>query len=841
MRDTRPARRPLLAEAFEPRVVLAFFTTTTALVSSANPSAPDDAVTFISTTTAADDFGASVVPPAGGRVEFVVAGKGMSVPSDPSGHATFVTSTLAAGETPVQVVFYGGEVTGPFESDFYGRSEATLTQRVQVPVAPPPAVEPQPPVAPPTLTVPPVVVSPPLVPPPVVVPPVVVSPPTLDVPLPVTPSPVTPPADVPPPAPPVSLPLTAYNRPRLFATGTDAGVPGTAALHNPDGTTRFTVRPLGDGFTGGVRVATGDVTGDGVPDLIAAAGPGGRPVVQVYSGSDGVRVGEFLAFEEGFTGGLYVAAADFDGDGKAEIVVTPDEGGGPRVRVLAGPNGDRTVADFFAIDDPNFRGGARADAGDVTGDRVPDLVVGAGFGGGPRVALFDGAGLGNGGAPPKVVGDFFAFEPELRNGAYVAAGDVTGDGFADLVFGGGPGGGPRVLGLDGRRLVTSGGADKAEVVNRFVADPNLRGGVHVSVSDVNGDGWGDLLVGPGGDGPGVPQTLIGPYLGDPLDFGGPAALGNGVFVGGESMPPGTLLPFLPDDPFYIPDPEAAANRDWMLFDGNSWLGDLDANYVNALLSDPDFADLVGDNSVFLPDYVGVPAASSYGGGTPTTPNQPPAQSSGPQMQAVNRAPTPTIPGGGSNPYPAYPAPTGSAANPQYTQQPATATRTVPTAIANQPSRTVPVKQDPGQAIYGTWNTGVFNANALKPLKDINTTPVYGYIDLYVNIVRGQPDDYLRPLVGNVQVRGFPNGALTVALDPNKSYYIPTTDEFRVEGQSGSGKHVFFEGKLVNGVMKVSFFGNEFRSDPWTMSIPSTTPFVYLKKNWDSTRGDGLVR
>src|SRR5436190_2026111 len=123
--------------------------------------------------------------------------------------------------------------------------------------------------------------------------------------------------------------------------------------------------------------------------------PGGPTRVRVLDGKTQAELFAIDPFEAAFTGGVYVAAGDTTGDGVPELVITPDEGGGPRVRIFDGVTFG-PVADFFGIADPNFRGGARAAVGDVNGDGTGDLVVAAGFLGGPRVATFDGRSLGSG-------------------------------------------------------------------------------------------------------------------------------------------------------------------------------------------------------------------------------------------------------------------------------------------------------------------------------------------------------------------------------------------------------------------------------------------------------------
>jgi hypothetical protein len=348
-----------------------------------------------------------------------------------------------------------------------------------------------------------------------------------------------------PPAPP-SLGNTAMHI--LLAGGTDNGVINIYTI-NPDGTIGAP-RPFQafPGFAGPVRVAAADVNGDGVADYVLGIGPGGGSLVRVINGATGTDlVPSISAFESSFTGGVFVAATDIDGDGKAEVAVSPDEGGGGRIRVFSLQNGSlATVADFFGIDDPNFRGGARVATGDVNGDSKPDLIVGAGFGGGPRVAIFDGARLlANGGAPPKLIGDFLAFPGadavSLRNGVFVTSGDFNGDGSADLAFGGGPGGAPRVFVLNGAQIA-AGNVDAAQnspLANFFVAnDTTSRGGVRLTVKDVDRDNKADLVVGSGEQLP----SAIRVYLGKDFTAGGEPALAAqvdpfngspraGVFVG----------------------------------------------------------------------------------------------------------------------------------------------------------------------------------------------------------------------------------------------------------------------------------------------------------------------
>ena len=342
----------------------------------------------------------------------------------------------------------------------------------------------------------------------------------------------------PPPPPPVAVvPILVGGR-----------LDGSAAIFTPNGAGQYsptaTAFPFGSVPTD-LRTAVGDVNGDGTPDLIFATGPGVRFQVTVLDGTDrSVLVPPFAPFDD-FTAGGFVSAGDFHHAGRAQFVVSPDRAGGPRISIyeLIPGAGLVRAANYFSLDS-NFRGGVRTAVGDLNGDGVPDLLIAAGFGGGPRLTILNGTrALTTDGFNPtdRLLGDFFAFEDGLRNGVYLAIGDFDGDGFGDLALGAGPGGGPRVLILSGKTLATRGAvaAIASPLSNFLVANADSdRGGVRVAATDADRDGRADLLVGTGERSPSRVRAYLGKYFGggEPTSFQDldpfqSEALADGVFVG----------------------------------------------------------------------------------------------------------------------------------------------------------------------------------------------------------------------------------------------------------------------------------------------------------------------
>ncbi|HUY91416.1 MAG TPA: DUF4214 domain-containing protein [Pirellulales bacterium] len=292
----------------------------------------------------------------------------------------------------------------------------------------------------------------------------------------------------------------------LLVAGSDAGSSPEVKVYNAQtGDQKFDLHPFDPSFLGGVRVAVGDVNGDGIPDIITAQGPGsnssGDSLVQVFDGFTGQQLAGPLGWFDpfpGFHGGLYVTSADLNGDGYADLIVAQGAGGQGWVDIFSGKTG-ALLAQFQPYGS-GYTGGVRLAAGPVVnsnGQIHLGLVTGEGPGGAPLVDVFDVPGLLAGNDTPA--SSFDAFDPSFTGGVYVATGAIHDQGHppASIIVGAGAGGEPRVSVFDGT------GAP----LQTFLAfDPGFHGGVRVAAADVTGSGRYDIVAAEG-PGPGsLPQV-----------------------------------------------------------------------------------------------------------------------------------------------------------------------------------------------------------------------------------------------------------------------------------------------------------------------------------------------
>ncbi|MFA5412925.1 MAG: S8 family serine peptidase [Patescibacteria group bacterium] len=236
-------------------------------------------------------------------------------------------------------------------------------------------------------------------------------------------------------------------------------------------------------FLGGVNLASGDLNGDGLSEIVTGAGPGGGPHVRIFN-QDGAAISGFMAYISTFRGGVNVAAGDVDGDGKSEIVTGAGPGGGPHVRIF---RQDGTPIGGFMAFPTTFRGGVNVAVGDIDGNGKGDIIVAPGNGLEPMIKIFDAKGNLN--------TQFLAFEKEYKSGLRVAAGDTDGDKIAEIAVTKMINGGEvRVYG----QYVT--------LKLKFSPFTNLVGGVTLALGDLDGDKVSEIIIG-GGPGSG-PQVKI---------------------------------------------------------------------------------------------------------------------------------------------------------------------------------------------------------------------------------------------------------------------------------------------------------------------------------------------
>lgn len=219
-------------------------------------------------------------------------------------------------------------------------------------------------------------------------------------------------------------------------------------------------------------------------------GPGQTTQINIYDSQTGALIGIITPFGRDYRLGASVAVGDVTGDAVPDVIVGAGSGSTPIVKVFDGKT-HQEIKQFLAYEE-TFLGGVGVAVGDVTGDGRGDIVTGAGIGGGPRVQVFSGVQLfpntpNRLTVEPYSVLNFFAYSDSFAGGVNIAVGDYNGDGRADIVTGAGAGGGPHVMVFDGR----TGGVLKSF----FAFDPNLRTGVNVSIGHLNGESKGTIVAG----------------------------------------------------------------------------------------------------------------------------------------------------------------------------------------------------------------------------------------------------------------------------------------------------------------------------------------------------------
>lgn len=238
--------------------------------------------------------------------------------------------------------------------------------------------------------------------------------------------------------------------------------------------------PFGAGFGTSVRTAVGELSGDGVADIVVAMGPGGG-LVRLYDGQTIGEIASGFPFGGDFAGGVSLATGDVNGDGRVDIIVAQASGGGT-LRVFSGT--DIALLQSVTPFGPSYGGGLNVAAGDVDGDGRSDIVVGQAQGG--TVAIVSGA-SGEVLASGVPYGD-------LPGGVFVAAGDTTGDGRAEVMAAPGTGPSPVIV-YD---------VSTASVVASFAPYAVAPGGTRLAATDTNNDGRADIFTVPG---PGTPAVL----------------------------------------------------------------------------------------------------------------------------------------------------------------------------------------------------------------------------------------------------------------------------------------------------------------------------------------------
>jgi uncharacterized repeat protein (TIGR01451 family) len=235
------------------------------------------------------------------------------------------------------------------------------------------------------------------------------------------------------------------------------------------------------------------------------------PWVRIVDPVTGTILSQFLAYEPGFRGGVRVTSGDVTGDGIAEIIVAPGRNRIGQIRVFTPQGVELTAYRTFPFGTA-YRGGVEVAVGDVDGDGVNDIIAGMSTGN-PMVRVFKVTPTNADPVANTAFRSFRAFPAPYANGTMVAAGDFgtyfngvktssAPDGIAEIVTG-------TNAGTRAWTRIWDVSVTPKVVRGAFVIAPGFRGGVTLSTARWDGDAIDDVIVGAGIGGNSIVEVYSG--------------------------------------------------------------------------------------------------------------------------------------------------------------------------------------------------------------------------------------------------------------------------------------------------------------------------------------------
>jgi len=266
----------------------------------------------------------------------------------------------------------------------------------------------------------------------------------------------------------------------------------TFAVAGPTGVTVYrngapVLTNYNPGFTGPISVAVGDVTGDGVPDIVMAGLVNGTDWVAVIDGATLTLQNAFVPVY-GYGGGLSLAVGDVFGIGHADIIVGLSTA--PAYGIF---DGQSDVIVDAVIVFPGANVGVNVATADLQGNGIYEIIA-TPTGIAPLVSIYNGSGT--------LLNRFFAFSPAIAGvGLTVAAGNLQNTGMDEIVLG------VQVNGF-AYAIVYNSNLTQRTILQLAAASSSAP--PQVGTGSITGDGVPDLLVTTGG--------VVAAFDGDTLDL-----------------------------------------------------------------------------------------------------------------------------------------------------------------------------------------------------------------------------------------------------------------------------------------------------------------------------------